>query len=519
MNRILRNASISLKIALAPALAMLGLILVASFGVSNNHRTANAMRDLDTVNVTQLAKANEISQHLTQLTQKVYQSLTWEAIGWRPEQIKALDDGLQKDLTAFPKSVDATAADPMIPADQRTVLAQLAKGVHDFAKVAADTIDMKSAGVVNAASYVTSLDELDRSNQRLVAGYIQSQLASTHASVSNAEARVLKQGGIVALVALAVLVVCVGLSWQIVRAITEPLGSAVQLAAALASGDLTTHQTDAGRDATGRVLTALDEVGRNLKTLVADIQQTADQINTASSEIALGNADLSARTEGSAAALQNAASSIDRLSAAIGASADNARNANRLASDASSVAREGGAMVADVVGMMAAINLRARKIAEINGVIDSIAFQTNILALNAAVEAARAGEQGRGFAVVASEVRGLAKRSADAALEIRALIQSSVEEITAGADKAQATGATMNRIVEAIEQVAQTVAGISSATTDQASGIGQVNEMVSAMERNTQQNAAMVEQASAATESLNSQATNLVRLLKHFRIA
>jgi methyl-accepting chemotaxis protein len=519
MNRILRNASIGLKISLPPALAMLGLIFVASLGMSNNHRTASAMSDLDTINVTQLAKANEISQHLMQLTQKVYQSLTWEAIGWRPEQIKALDDALQKDLAAFPKSVDAAAADPNIPADQRTTISRLAKGVHAFAKVAADTIDMKSAGVVNAASYVTSLDELDRANQQLVSAYIQSQLASTHASVSSAKAGVLRQGWIVAGVAFVVLFVCVGLSWQIVRAIIEPLGRAAQLAASLADGDLRSRQLDAGKDATGRVLSALDEVARNLTTLVSDIQQTADQISTASTEIALGNADLSVRTEGSAAALQNAASSIDQLSATIGASADNARDANQLASEAARVAREGGAMVADVVSTMGAINARARKIAEINGVIDSIAFQTNILALNAAVEAARAGEQGRGFAVVAAEVRSLAKRSADAALEIRALIQSSVEEITSGADKAEATGATMSRIVEAIEQVAQTVAGISSATAEQAAGIVQVNEMVSAMERNTQQNAAMVEQASAATESLNSQARNLVQLLKHFRVA
>jgi len=303
-----------------------------------------------------------------------------------------------------------------------------------------------------------------------------------------------------------------------VRTITVPLTRAAQLAGSLAEGDLRARHGRAGSDATGRVLTALDDVARNLTTLVTDIQGTADEINTASSEIASGNADLSARTEGTASSLQQAAASIEQLSATIRASADNARDANKLASDASSVAREGGVMVANVVQTMDAINVRARKIGDIIGVIDGIAFQTNILALNAAVEAARAGEQGRGFAVVASEVRSLAQRSGDAAREIRTLISSSVEETTAGATKAQAAGQTMTRIVDAIEQVSQTVAGISRSASEQASGISQVNETVSEMERNTQQNAAMVEEATAATESLNSQTRNLVELLTRFRI-
>ncbi len=519
MNTLLRDASISLKVSLAPVLALIGLIVVAAIGLLSNQHVARDMTTLGTDNVAHLVKANDIAVHMTQLHQKVYQSLTWEAVGQRAERIKALDDDLLKDLAGFSKTLDAVAADPAEAAQEHARLAELAKGVHDYVKIAADTIDMKSAGVANAASYVVSLDQQYKENQAIIAGYVKKQLDLTHDSVAAAQAGVRQQGLVIAGVALVVLALCGVLSLVIVRAITTPLGRAAQLADSLAKGDLTARHGAAGRDATGRVLSALDSVAANLTTLVADIQGTADEINSASTEIATGNADLSARTEGTASALEQAAASIEQLTATITASADNARDANQLASDASSVAREGGAMVADVVTTMDAINVRAKKIGDIIGVIDGIAFQTNILALNAAVEAARAGEQGRGFAVVASEVRSLAQRSGDAAREIRTLISSSVEEITAGAGKAQAAGHTMTRIVGAIEQVSQTVAGISRAASEQASGIAQVNQTVSEMERNTQQNAAMVEEATAATESLNAQTRSLVDLLTRFRIA
>jgi methyl-accepting chemotaxis protein len=258
-------------------------------------------------------------------------------------------------------------------------------------------------------------------------------------------------------------------------------------------------------------------VARNLTGLVTDIRSTAEQINVASGEIATGNADLSTRTEGTASALQQTAASVEQLTATIRSNADNARAANVLARDASTVAREGGAMVVDVVSTMNAINAQAKKIADIIGTIDAIAFQTNILALNAAVEAARAGEQGRGFAVVASEVRSLAQRSADSAREIRTLIGSSVEQIDAGASQVQAAGQTMTRIIGAIERVSSTVDDIARAAGEQATGIAQVNQTVAEMENSTQQNAAMVEEATAATDALNGQAQRLVQMLTRFR--
>jgi methyl-accepting chemotaxis protein len=312
-------------------------------------------------------------------------------------------------------------------------------------------------------------------------------------------------------------VLAAGLSWTFMRAISRPLQEAAELAHHLAQGDLTYSVGASSTDATGRMLTALGGVSRNLTTMVADIRSTADEIDTASGEIASGNSDLSSRTESTASSLQETAASIEELTATVRQSADNAQAANALARDASNVAREGGALVQGVVQTMDQINSQAKKIGEIIGTIDGIAFQTNILALNAAVEAARAGEQGRGFSVVASEVRLLAQRSAESAREIRTLIGSSVEQIDAGVNKVQAAGHTMTKIVGAIEKVAGTVDGIARASSEQAAGIAQVNNAVSEMERATQQNAAMVEEATAATESLRHQSQRLVGLLGRFR--
>ena len=517
MKQLLSNTSIGLKVSLAPALALAGLVLVAVVGWVSNQSLSTELSRIGGEGVNRVVSAQALSTRMTGLHQKLYQSLTWEAIGQRAERIKALDDALLKDLGDLAKSLDGAAAAG--PAEQRAAMAAIAKGFQTYAKIVTDTLDMKSAGVANAASYVVTLDGQFKVNQALVTAFVKQQLDDTQASVAAAEAEVQRRGWLIAGVSLGMLALCAGLSWVFVRAITQPLGRAAELAGALARGDLTSRQSDSGADATGRVLTALDEVARNLAGLVTDIRGTAEQISTASGEIASGNTDLSARTEGTASALQQAAASIEQLAATIRSNADNARAANELARDASSVAREGGAMVLEVVRTMDAINVQAKKIADIIGTIDGIAFQTNILALNAAVEAARAGEQGRGFAVVASEVRSLAQRSSEAAKEIRTLIGSSVEQIDAGATKVQAAGKTMDRIIGAIERVSSTVDDISRAAAEQATGIAQVNQSVAEMDHSTQQNAAMVEQATAATEALNDQAQRLVQMLTRFRTA
>ena len=519
MDRFLRNASIGLKVTLAPAFAIVCLAVVAAVGWLANRGLTRELQAIGGDGVERIVNAEALAVQLTEIHQRVYQSLTWEAVGQRPEKIKELDDGLAKEIAGYERTVAAAADDAGLAADQRQAMAAIAKSYATYAKTARDTLDIKTAGVSTAATYVGTLDDQYRASVALIRQFVQREQALTGETVDGASALAARQGWVIVGTTLAALAACGLLAWVLARAISRPLGVAAGLAGRLAQGDLSSADAEVSADATGRVLVALAEVSRNLSAIVADIRSTADQIDSASGEIATGNADLSARTESSASALQQAAASVEQLAQTIRQSADNAREANAMAREASTVAREGGTMVADVVATMEAINTQAKKIGEIIATIDGIAFQTNILALNAAVEAARAGEHGRGFAVVASEVRSLAQRSGDAAREIRSLISSSVEQIDAGAGKVQAAGRTMGRIVGAIEKVAATVDDISRAAAEQASGIAQVNQSVAEMDRSTQQNASMVEQASAATESLRQQAAHLVQSLERFRTA
>jgi methyl-accepting chemotaxis protein len=252
---------------------------------------------------------------------------------------------------------------------------------------------------------------------------------------------------------------------------------------------------------------------------VGDIRSSVDSIGTASAEVAAGNHDLSARTEEASASLQQTASSVEQISSNMRQSSDSASEANRLARDASDVAGQGGQAVLRVVATMEAISQSSRRIGDIVGVIDGIAFQTNILALNAAVEAARAGEHGRGFAVVASEVRALAQRSATAAREIKGLIEDSLQRVEVGAQQAQDAGRTIEGVVQSVQRVSDIVGHITTAASEQAQGIGEVNDAVAQLDQATQQNAALVEQSAAAAASLKDQALSLSRAVQRFRLA
>ena len=308
------------------------------------------------------------------------------------------------------------------------------------------------------------------------------------------------------------------LAWLITRSITAPLNKAVQVARTVAAGDLTSHVEVTTSEETGKLLGALRHMNENLVKIVADVRAGTETISTASGEIASGNLDLSARTEQQASSLEETASSMEELTSTVKLNADNAQQANRLALTASDVAARGGDVVAQVVETMGSINESSRKIVDIIGVIDSIAFQTNILALNAAVEAARAGEQGRGFTVVASEVRNLAQRSAAAARQIKDLIDSSVEQIDAGSMLAGQAGATMQEIVTSIRRVTDIMGDISNATHEQTIGIEQINRAISEMDSVTQQNAALVEEASAAASAMEAQACGLARAVSVFHL-
>jgi len=305
----------------------------------------------------------------------------------------------------------------------------------------------------------------------------------------------------------------------LLRAIARPLADAVRVARSVAAGDLSNHIVVSSGDETGQLLQALKEMNESLVRIVGAVRSGTDTIASASSQIASGNSDLSARTEQQASALEETASSMEQLTATVGSNADSAHRANLLARSASDVAVRGGAVVSQVVETMGSINASAKKIADIIGIIDSIAFQTNILALNAAVEAARAGEQGRGFAVVATEVRHLARRSAAAAGEIKALIEDSVQKVDSGSKLVDQAGATMQEIVASVRRVTDIMAGIATASREQTDGIQQVNQAISQMDEVTQQNAALVEQAAAAAFAMQQRASGLAQVVSVFRLA
>ncbi|MBV8633318.1 MAG: MCP four helix bundle domain-containing protein [Burkholderiaceae bacterium] len=309
------------------------------------------------------------------------------------------------------------------------------------------------------------------------------------------------------------------LAASITRSIVAPLNDAVDIADRVARGDLTAAIDTAREDETGRLLRALRAMNDSLSRTVGQVRQASEAISTASNEIAAGNMDLSGRTESQASSLEETASSMEELTQTVKQNADNALEANQLVVSASDIASKGGAVVGQVVETMGSIKESSRKIVDIIGVIDSIAFQTNILALNAAVEAARAGEQGRGFAVVATEVRNLAQRSAAAAKEIKTLIDDSVEKVDVGGKLVDAAGATMQEVVDSVRKVAGIMGEITTASAEQSSGIEQVNQAIGQMDEMTQQNAALVEQAAAAAQSMQDQAGALSQAVSVFTIA
>ncbi|MDY4316117.1 methyl-accepting chemotaxis protein [Pectobacterium actinidiae] len=345
----------------------------------------------------------------------------------------------------------------------------------------------------------------------VVKSLLSDQLAASQADIHSATLQM-------SIAALITLLLGLLISWFISRQITTPLGNTLNMAEKIATGDLTMSINTTRKDELGQLMSAMSKMNDNLHNMIDDIRVGVSQISNASSEIVAGNTDLSSRTEQQAAAVEQTAASMEQLTATVKQNADNAHHANKLAISASQTAKQGGEQVNNVVQTMTAIENSSKRIAEITSVINSIAFQTNILALNAAVEAARAGEQGRGFAVVASEVRSLAQRSSQAAKEIEGLISESVTQVSHGATLVGNAGKTMNDIVTSITQVHDIMGEIATASDEQSRGISQVSQAIVEMDSTTQQNAALVEESSAAADSLEEQARLLKQAVSVFRL-
>jgi methyl-accepting chemotaxis protein len=441
--------------------------------------------------------------------------------------IKSSDPSLVEVFAANAAETDKKAAaylqeiEPLLTSpDEKQAFAEMIEVRKNYKGGRQKAIALKEAGQLQESSevhdkvYIPAAQAYQAGIARLV------KIQRDRVDALSGDIQAIKRESRRTVILLGVLSTAFGIAcaWWLGRSIVRPVREAVEVAQRVAAGDLGADPQVRSGDEIGQLQAALKHMNDQLRRMVREIRGGSDEIATASSQIAAGNHDLSSRTEQQAGALEETASSMEELNSTVTQTADNARQASQLAATASIVAGRGGAVVAQVVETMASIDASSKKIADIIGVIDSIAFQTNILALNAAVEAARAGEQGRGFAVVASEVRNLAHRSAAAAKEIKELITDSVGKVDSGAQLVGEAGATMDEIVGSVKRVTDIIGEITAATEEQRAGIGQINQAVNQMDQVTQQNAALVEEAAAASNAMQEQAQQLARVVSVFKL-
>ena len=436
-------------------------------------------------------------------------------------EVAALRESWGKTLAALRKSL---ADVRQVQAGDAAFVAAIDKSLDEIQQYEAgivpifDQIERAQIDGAGGGAYADRLKTHMEATDQLFSRLATSAREQMQEARQGVDALAATMSGLIGVALVLALAVLIPLTYLSVRSITRSLAQARDLAERIAGGDLSRDTQALNHDEVGQLVTAMGRMQQSLRGLVRQVQDAAGNISTASSEIATGNHDLSQRTEQTAANLEEAASSMEMLTSTVQQSAQASRQASDFASSAAEVAARGGAVVSQVVSTMDQITTSSRKIADITGVIDSIAFQTNILALNAAVEAARAGEQGRGFAVVASEVRSLAQRSAGAAKEIKELIGSSVERVEDGSRFVSQAGQTMTEIVGSVRRVSGIIHEITASAAEQSDNIGHISQSVTQLDQKTQQNAALVEQSTAASESLREQALQLTRAVSQFKL-
>ena len=509
---------LGMKLLAAPLLTAVVVLLSGQINTVLMTQAAHTGQESSKASLEDFKTVASVEQQLASVHTSVYRTVALIASLDDPK-IKTFREDLARQLAGIKRVSGLLAEGPGADASLRAAVAEVAQHIDKYAKQADSAIDLSSVDPNTGIAAMQGADATFVALSKTMGGIVVRGEAQSLEVIRASQQRSSNINLILGALGLLAAGVAVGLSWLMQRKLVAELARAVAVAHEVASGNLCVDASSDRQDEVGGLMRALGSMTAQLNQSLSTVLDSSESIRLASAEIATGNQDLANRTEQTASNLQSAASSTEQLTGTVRQSAESASQANLLAVSATEVAVRGGAVVAQVVATMEEINTSARKISDIIGVIDGIAFQTNILALNAAVEAARAGEQGRGFAVVASEVRSLAGRSAEAAREIKKLIGVSVTSVESGSRLVADAGRTMTEIVSSVHRVSDIIGEISASASEQSGGISQVNSAVMELDQMTQQNAALVEESAAAAESLREQAQRLAQVVSTFRLS